>query len=548
MRLDRRTSTRAAILIMALVGVGMMLNSGGPRHATADPSYAYDAYRARTEITVGSVVRDFAPAALAGGHPDFVRAATEGAGRYAGIPRDTLDAQGKPVLASTGYRVLADWKDGSGRPIIRSKAYITALPGDTAGSLSPTPGGAVTTPAAFSQWFRDVPGVNTARRSEFTLTYVPPQQAYVFDGTLDSVFSGSPDYSYTYEIGMPFVHEAGKGEYIAAATNGDLWVYVDDRLVLDLGAGCGHLAALAVDDGIKMRNSASITGLGGLPISVSTNSTNAKNVELTNTARIAGDVMVGPGGNPSTVISASASAITGIRGTLAAPVPMPDIPVPEDLGPSVGDRVYSGGTHTINASMRVKSLYTKGNAVVNVSGDVRILVEEKCDLGNGSEINLMPGATLTIFVMKDFFLHNAATVNANTADPSRVLVVNLGSSTMQLDNAGQLFGRILSPRGSVDIGNNITVTGAILAKSVYLHNSAKLVGAGTVGEMLSGSGTPATQRIDLDRLGWLSEGRTHQLRIFFANRLGAPSRLRLETNMDLLNLAVVPLPQHHEVD
>jgi fibro-slime domain-containing protein len=49
-----------------------------------------------------------------------------------------------------------------------------------------------------------------------------------------------------------------------------------------------------------------------------------------------------------------------------------------------------------------------------------------------------------------------------------------------------------------------------------------------------------TQRIDLDRLSWLTENRTHRLRIFFANRLGHRSNLRIETSMTLLKVAAMP--------
>lgn len=181
-----------------------------------------------------------------------------------------------------------------------------------------------------------------------------------------------------------------------------------------------------------------------------------------------------------------------------------------------------------------------GNTTLNIQGNVIIHATEKFDAGNGSTVNLLPGATLTIYVDKDFYLHNAAKINVNTGDPSRVLLVNLGSSPVVMDNAGELVGRILSPMGEVRLGNDITVTGAILARSAELFNNGKIIGVGNVSDLLYGRQQVAMQWIHLDRLGWLSEGRTHRLKVFFANRLNAESHLRLETNMVLLNLAVVP--------
>ncbi|MFN7020956.1 MAG: hypothetical protein ACK4WH_06465 [Phycisphaerales bacterium] len=46
-----------------------------------------------------------------------------------------------------------------------------------------------------------------------------------------------------------------------------------------------------------------------------------------------------------------------------------------------------------------------------------------------------------------------------------------------------------------------------------------------------------TRRIDLSRLGRLRDRGSHTIKVFFANRTGAASRLRLETNITTLNLA-----------
>lgn len=542
MRITLKTDRpdRTALLLTGLVCAWAMWQMPGPRGAAAQGKDSFESYRTREKITVGSVVRDFRPAWLSGGHPDFVRAASGGAGRYARIAADGLDASGKPVLATTGHRLLTDWTDGKGRPVISTKPYITARPGDAAGSVSPAAGGAVSSGAAFAQWFRDLPGLNQTRRSEITLAYEPSGSVYAFDGSLDTAFSGSPDYTYTYELEIPFVYEQGKGWYFATATNADVWVYVDGQLVIDAGSGLGPVSALAVDGTIKMSNTASVSGPAGSAVAMSTNSTAAGAVELKNASKVTGDVLAGPGANPGTAITGIASAVTGARGALPTAVPMPAVSAPTGLGAGVGDRIYSGGTHTVATSFLAKTVRLDGVTTLNIQGDVVIHAEEMFDAGNASTVNLMPGATLTIYVGKDFYLHNGAKINVNTGDPSRVLLVNLGASTVLMDNGGEFVGRILSPMGEVRLGNDITVTGAILARSAELVNNGKLIGVGNVSDLLYGPQQVGLQWIDFDRLGWLSEGRTHTLHVFFANRLNAASHLRLETNMVLLNLAVVP--------
>ena len=53
-------------------------------------------------------------------------------------------------------------------------------------------------------------------------------------------------------------------------------------------------------------------------------------------------------------------------------------------------------------------------------------------------------------------------------------------------------------------------------------------------------GARVERRLNEDRLAWLTENRTHRLRVFFANRLGQASNLRIESNCTLLNIAAMP--------
>ena len=547
MKSDRQLKVSAVALMGLIATVGLMrgLMPVGVSASVQQPTY--DEFRDRASIAVGGTVRNFAGAADPGGHPDFERPAAGGVGRYARIAHDRLDGGGKPAMLSTGYRVLADWKDGAGRPVIASKEYVAAFPGDTAGELAPDTGGAVTSPTSFGQWFRDVPGVNTMQRTDFALTAAADGSGYVFDGSLDS-FAGAPDYTYTCEVSVPFLFESGRGWHVTAATNADVWAYVDDALVIDGGSGLGHSASLAVDGQILMSNTASIVGAGGAPVSVSTNSTAPGAFSMTNSASVAGDAFCGPGGVVASVIQTpSGGAIAGDRAALPAPVPMPELDAPTDLGASVGDRTYAGVTATISSSFRASTVVIRGNSTVSISGDVVILAEELFEVSNNCEIRLLPGARLTIYVEKAIELHNNIRLN-NGGDPSNVRIMNLGTTDMTIDNHVSFAGRIVSPRSRVTIGNNATVTGSILAASARMTNSGQLVGSGAATDALAGASALMTQRIDLDRLGWLSEGRTHTLRIFFANRTGSPSRLRLETNMELLNVAAVPLPTQSDPD
>ncbi len=219
---------------------------------------------------------------------------------------------------------------------------------------------------------------------------------------------------------------------------------------------------------------------------VCTNSTAPGSISLKSSSIADGDVTVGMGGDPSTVISVDGqSEITGGQAPAHEPLVFPDVIVPPAVLalPSEGDKTFNGAK-TLSSNHRYASLTVDGGGTkVKIDGNITLYVTGAMAVKNSAQILVQDGSSLILYLGGNLDFDRGGLKEVNLRS-EKVLIYGLPTCTkISFANSLDIYAAIYAPAADVTLNSSSQLVGAIASKSLTLSNSSTLCYTETVSEV-----------------------------------------------------------------
>jgi hypothetical protein len=206
---------------------------------------------------------------------------------------------------------------------------------------------------------------------------------------------------------------------------------------------------------------------------IATQSTADSSIILNSGVVVNGDVRVGLGGNPDTAIKDLGAEIAGFKYGATANDPSPQITAPDDLS-DMGTKIYAKAT-TVTITPEDNGTYTgiqlqqgsENGVLVVDEGDVVLHITGDVELGQGCEIIVKDGSSLTLYADSDIHCRESSgiTVESPTKEAEVLKLYATGENAQYFDIKAnsEWVGVVYAPNADVTLYANGDAYGSITA-------------------------------------------------------------------------------------
>ncbi|MBN2456982.1 MAG: hypothetical protein JXB29_10700 [Sedimentisphaerales bacterium] len=195
---------------------------------------------------------------------------------------------------------------------------------------------------------------------------------------------------------------------------------------------------------------------------IQTNSTADGAIQLKANVVVPGDVVVGPGSDPSKVVGQKQST-TILGDTYAAlnPIDFPSITVPPELV-ALPPTSYTHNPSGLTGDIKFNTWALANGKLQEITGQCRIFVVGDMTMNNGAEILIDPGASLTLYLNGQLEDKNSSGITNATNDSTKFTLYGTDNCVkVDLKAKSDFYGSIYTPNADLTLFNGGDVVGAI---------------------------------------------------------------------------------------
>ncbi|MHC5023872.1 MAG: fibro-slime domain-containing protein [Planctomycetota bacterium] len=152
---------------------------------------------------------------------------------------------------------------------------------------------------------------------------------------------------------------------------------------------------------------------------------------------------------------------------------MPGIAVPADLAATPSEGSVTRSNQTISSNIHAHNLTLNGTVLID--GNVAFLCEGAFMMGTSATVDLLPDATLDIYVYGGVSINPHAALNGDSWDPRRVRIYSIGTEDVVVSQPlGVAHASVVAPQGGLVIMPGCHFFGRFIGQSLTVSPNGNL--------------------------------------------------------------------------